>query len=339
MMNSVAQKYIDEIRQFSQRIKPLVVVRCATYNHVAYIRDALESFVAQQTDFPFIVIVHDDASTDGTQEIIKEYVDKYPYIIKPIFEKENQYSKGNGDVSKIFDAACLATGAKYIALCEGDDYWINSLKLQKQVNFLEIHEDYGLVHTNALQVNWRDRFKSKLHIDRDIPVGNVYRNLLNGNFIYTPSVLFRTDLLKIKKREINPRWYFDRVLWLCFSKHTKFHYLNEDMVVYRVVENSATHGNHKEVYGRMVKWSHKILEFLKANDTPTEDINYFLRPRYSLLLKYSYLAGDHNAVNEYWNLIKGLSKHSLQDYLFKILNTVKFPVNWYDRLRRLRKDY
>ena len=139
MMNSVVQKYIDEIRQFSQRIKPLVVVRCITYNHVAYIRDALESFVAQQTEFPFIVIVHDDASTDGTQEIIKEYADKYPNIIKPIFEEENQYNKGNGEFGNIVDTACRVTGAKYIAVCEGDDYWIDPLKLQIQVNYLESH--------------------------------------------------------------------------------------------------------------------------------------------------------------------------------------------------------
>ncbi len=125
--------------------KYLVAIKCATYNHEPYIRDALEGFVMQKTNFPFVAIVHDDASTDGTPDIIREYAAKYPDIIKPIYETENQYSKRDGSLRRIMNAAVEASGAKYVALCEGDDYWTDPLKLQKQVDFLESHPDYSLV--------------------------------------------------------------------------------------------------------------------------------------------------------------------------------------------------
>lgn len=128
--------------------KPLVVIRCITYNHEPFIRDALEGFVMQKTSFPFVAVVHDDASTDGTASIIREYAEKYPNIIKPIYETENQYSKRDGSLRRIMNEACDATGAKYIAFCEGDDYWIDPLKLQKQVDFLEANPEYGMCYTN-----------------------------------------------------------------------------------------------------------------------------------------------------------------------------------------------
>jgi len=95
----------------------------------------------QQTTFPFEAIVHDDASTDGSAAVIREYADKYPDIIKPIFETENQYSKQDGSLTRIMDAA-MHPDSKYIAYCEGDDYWTDPHKLQLQVDFLESHPDY-----------------------------------------------------------------------------------------------------------------------------------------------------------------------------------------------------
>ena len=94
----------------------------------------LDGFMMQQTNFAFEVLIHDDASTDGTTEIIKEYEAKYPEIIKPIYEEENQWVKGRRG-SAVFNFP-RAKG-KYIAMCEGDDYWTDPLKLQKQVDFLE----------------------------------------------------------------------------------------------------------------------------------------------------------------------------------------------------------
>ena len=115
--------------------RPLMVsIQCFTYNHEPYIRQCLEGFVMQKTNFRFEAIVHDDASTDGTATIIREYAEKYPDIIKPIFETENQYSKRDGSLDRIMDEACKG---KYIALCEGDDYWTDPLHLMKQITFLE----------------------------------------------------------------------------------------------------------------------------------------------------------------------------------------------------------
>ncbi len=126
--------------------KILVSIRCLVYNHEPYLRQCLEGFVMQRTNFRFEAIVHDDASTDGSAAIIREYAEKYPDIIKPIYETENQYSKHDGALTRIMNAACRG---KYIAMCEGDDYWIDPLKLQKQVDWLEKHPDCNLVFSNA----------------------------------------------------------------------------------------------------------------------------------------------------------------------------------------------
>ena len=139
---------------------PLVSVSCTTFNHAAYIRQCLDPILSQQTNFPFEIIIHDDASTDGIKEIIEEYVAKYPGIIHPIFQTENQYSKGiRGLPSRYNYPRCRG---KYIAICEGDDYWTDPLQLQKQVDFLEAHEDYVMTyhdmdvvdqHGNILQLS------------------------------------------------------------------------------------------------------------------------------------------------------------------------------------------
>jgi glycosyltransferase involved in cell wall biosynthesis len=123
---------------------PLVSIKCLVYNHEPYLRQCLNGFVMQKANFAFEAIVHDDASTDKSAEIIKEYAAKYPDIIKPIYETVNQYSKADGSITRIMNAAISPT-AKYIAMCEGDDYWIDPLKLQKQVDWLEAHSDYYIV--------------------------------------------------------------------------------------------------------------------------------------------------------------------------------------------------
>ncbi len=130
--------YMDKIDY-----KPLVAIHCLVYNHEPYLRDCFEGFVMQKTNFPFVAIVHDDASTDGSAEIIREYERKYPHIFKPIYEKENLYSTGGFNaINKVMFDAIEENTAKYIAFCEGDDYWTDPQKLQKQVDFMETNEEY-----------------------------------------------------------------------------------------------------------------------------------------------------------------------------------------------------
>lgn len=111
----------------------MVSVICTAYNHEKYIRQCLDGFVMQKTDFKYEVIVHDDASTDSTPEIIREYQKNYPDIIKPILQTENQYSKGI-DLVRL----CMENvNGRYIAFCEGDDFWTDEYKLQKQFEAME----------------------------------------------------------------------------------------------------------------------------------------------------------------------------------------------------------
>lgn len=171
----------------------MVSVRCYAYNHSKYIQQCLESILMQKTNFLFEIIVHDDASTDNTATIIKGYEEKYPNLIKAIYEKDNQYSKHDGTIKRIMDTH---THGKYIAICEGDDYWIDPLKLQKQFDFMEDHKDYSLCGTNGL-ILWdngvsdpkyfNDIFKSKELLSTDI-IGHWY--LPTASLFYRKDVIF-----------------------------------------------------------------------------------------------------------------------------------------------------
>ena len=126
----------------------LVSINCAVYNHEAFLRQCLDGILMQQTDFRLEVIVHDDASTDNSVAIIREYTKKYPEIIKPIFQTENQYSKHDGTITRIM---AQHTNGDYIAYCEGDDYWTDPHKLQKQVDYMESHPECMLCFHNVMQ--------------------------------------------------------------------------------------------------------------------------------------------------------------------------------------------
>lgn len=121
--------------------EPLVSIICEVYNHEPYIQQCLEGFVMQRTSFPFEILIHDDASTDGSAGIIKEYEAKHPDLFRPIYQQENQYSKG---INIWFNIQFPRAKGKYIAICEGDDYWTDPLKLQKQVVFMENHYECSM---------------------------------------------------------------------------------------------------------------------------------------------------------------------------------------------------
>lgn len=214
----------------------IVSVQCMAYNHEPYIRECLEGFVMQQTNFRFEAIVHDDASTDGTADIIREYAEKYPDIIKPIFETENQYSKHDGSIERIMNEACIG---KYIALCEGDDYWTDPLKLQKQVDFLEEHEEYSMCCTAFSQtVNGNEMEKTEIVFDLDdIDI----RRILEGQWIGTLTVMYRRDLTIDYKPPFPNLPMGDLPLWCHLAKKGKIKYFNEITANYRRLDTSACH--------------------------------------------------------------------------------------------------
>lgn len=222
-------------------LKFIVAIKCAVYNHEPYLRQCLDGFVMQKTNFKFVAIVHDDASTDKSAEIIKEYAEKYPEIIKPIYEIENQYSKRNGSLRKVMESAIFATGCKYIAICEGDDYWVDPFKLQKQVDVLESSEYIGLVYSKV-QYFYQSKNKFKEEFGQEY---NDYSSLLRKNCIPTLTAVLRTDLYKKYIEEIQPStkgWKMgDYPMWLWFAQNSKLYFLNEIQGVYRVLDNSASH--------------------------------------------------------------------------------------------------
>jgi len=122
-------------------VDPLVSICCITYNQSDFIRDAINSFLMQETIYPFEIIVHDDASTDGTDKIVHEFINKYPDKVIGIFQKENQYSK---NIKPLIHYVLPKARGKYIALCEGDDFWTDKFKIQKQVEFLENNPECSL---------------------------------------------------------------------------------------------------------------------------------------------------------------------------------------------------
>lgn len=225
---------------------PLVSVRCITYNHEPYIAQALDGFLMQKTNFPFEVIVHDDAGPDKTADIIREYEAKFPKIIKPIYETENQYSKHDGSLGRIVDAACKG---KYIALCEGDDYWIDENKLQMQVEFLENNPDYGMCYTQAKVYN-----QKKNEYEKNVIIGSnceSYETIfMNGYDIPSLTRCCNRNLYMQYIEDIQPstkHWKMgDLPLALWFAKNSKIKYIPKLTSVYRILEESASHSYDKQ---------------------------------------------------------------------------------------------
>lgn len=214
--------------------KPLVSVVCLTFNQAAFIRETLEGFLIQETRFPFEVIVHDDASTDGTQAIIQEYAARYPSIIKPIYQQQNQYSLGVPFITKIF--ASLDT--PYIAICEGDDFWTDPHKLQLQVDFLERHEAYVMAFHDAYMFNEQG-------IIRNVQLAGLHRRdasqqeLLRARYFSTLTVCFR-NVIKALPPELHGVRMEDMCWWSLLGAHGKGKYMKEIRpAAYRVHKNGV----------------------------------------------------------------------------------------------------
>ena len=205
-------------------MEPTVSVVALTYNHAAFLAHCLDSILAQQVGFPYEVVLHDDASTDGTTEIVRDYAARYPDVIRPIIQAENQYSKERGRVTRIVYGAARG---KYIALCEGDDYWTDPMKLQKQVDAMEADPQAVGCFTDAwneqdgVRTSYLDGIYAKPPASRTLG----QREMVLGQNIPTCTFLFRRDALFPLPDILNQAPVGDTVLYVHLTAKGHIRYL------------------------------------------------------------------------------------------------------------------
>jgi len=213
---------------------PLVTIRCITYNHAPYICDAIEGFLMQNTSFPFEILIHDDASTDGTAEIVKKYESKYPHLIKAVYQKENQYSKG----IRVAQYLSPLIKGKYIALCEGDDYWTDPKKLEKQVKILEERAELDMCIHSAISIETKTGLKELIGNFADYETVISVEKIIERRpaIIPTAAILIRSEVSieTDKFFELNPGQTVGDIFIQFFGglRGGAF-FLNQPMSVYR----------------------------------------------------------------------------------------------------------
>ncbi len=213
---------------------PLVSIWCTTYNHANFIRDAIEGFLIQVTTFPVEIFIHDDASTDGTVDIISEYTAKYPGLFWTVAQKDNQFSKGNAIV--LFDYLAKQRG-EYVALCEGDDYWTNPCKLQKQCDLMVSNRDYTLCHHKVIiKDHATDTTIKAFSEEKDRVHGISGKRLVEYNFIHTCSAMLSTRHIRSANLEalLPGLKLADWPLFVAVSQNRQIAYIDEAMAVYRL---------------------------------------------------------------------------------------------------------
>lgn len=286
-------------------IQPLVSVTVATYQHANYIKECLDGILMQKVTFPYEIILGEDGSVDGTQEICKEYAEKHPDKIRLFIRdrKLSQYVGENGKVTR-FNGIWnrMSARGKYIAWCEGDDYWIDPLKLQKQVDFLENHKDYGLVCTDfdLISEGVHEYRLNNSWVKNDNEVLEAI--LLAKCDIGTLTVLYRKSIYDNLPHLYRGQGFLmgDLPLWIEFAFTSKIKYLKMRTACYRRLNNSASHSTdfHKRkiflesIIACRLFYIEKLgLEYLK------KDVEILKK---YLLLKMSSLEGQKEEVFPYF---------------------------------------
>lgn len=226
---------------------PLLATGTLAYNHELYIRDCIEGILKQKTTFPVKVCIFEDYSTDETASIIKEYEEKYPSLFMVFYQPQNTYNKPiRREALKPYLEA--RNTAKYIALCEGDDYWTDSYKLQKQVEILEDHKSLIAVATNASVCDFsgNELQKEKMVIPPSNVEGEYSLNdfFNKGNQYPTLSVVFRNQNMNFimeKTNEMSNPFLGDWILWVLLHMHGNFYFINQVTCTYRMNPTSITH--------------------------------------------------------------------------------------------------
>lgn len=318
----ILSKRIDDkysmLNRLNENRNVMVSICCVTYNHENYIREAIDSFLMQKTKFPIEILIHDDASTDGTAEIIKEYENKHPDIIKPIYQTENQYQQGR-TISPVYQWP-RARG-KYIAMCEGDDYWTDPLKLQKQVDFLEKNQDYSICfHPVKISKGGDiidDYITENVHETTDI------YDLARGNYIHTPSVLFKRLWDEL------PEWITscsvgDYPLHMLNAQYGKIKKLPEEMAIYRIHDSNiwANNDNVSKEIKRLEFLSEMINHF---DDEKIQGIFFNRKIRIATnLAKTFHDLNDSDKANLYFLKLTQLNTSSIREQYYKNSQAPKF---------------
>lgn len=253
----------------------MVSVVCLAYNHEKYITKALDGFVSQKTDFAYRIIVHDDASTDGTAAIIREYAERYPGLICPIYQTENQYSK-KIPIHKTHVVPHLA--GKYVALCEGDDYWTDPLKLQKQFDAMEAHPECSMCTHTVREITEAgeetDAFRPRTTLSEGAYGTQQFLDIKRNYPFQTACYFMRAELWKSLVQD-PPAFrrvalVGDEPLLLFMAAHGPIYYLPECMSVYRVCSiGSWSYRNQQDPQRRIVQMR-KNYEMMCLYDEYTE---------------------------------------------------------------------
>jgi len=318
MLNKTEQEIIKNWK--GNLSNPKVSICCITFMHENYILQALDSFLMQETSFPFEIIVRDDGSSDKTAEIIRQYQKKYSKIIKPILEPENTYSKGIRATPAVFKKAI----GEYIALCEGDDYWTDKDKLQIQVNFLDNNKEYNGSFHDSLNM-YDDESKNDLRIgNRDIDEDVDTASLIYENNIATASLIFRNNLGEL------PKYYQetkkgDYAVAIRVSEFGKLKYIPKIMSVYRIHEGGIWSLKKKEFHElEALKFFNLVSEYFD-DENINEVVNIRLKLIYSnLAIVYFREKKKRVAFNYLLKIIiSNSSKHKSLNYKKVIKEMIK----------------
>lgn len=304
-------------QKWPEGTNPLVSTATLTYNHEPYIRACLDGILMQKTTFPVRVTIFEDASTDRTAEIVKEYADKYPGLIFAFCQKENTYGKGEirqKALQPYFEARSVA---KYIALCEGDDYWTDPLKLQKQVEFLEGNPEFSMCFHNAMLKYENNPSKNRKFTEletREYSGDEILRKWT----IPTASVVYRTSMYEPVS---HPDFIFgDIVLFLSLSQKGRIYGLNENMSVYRKHDGGVTKANKKNIFEFKKKYIKHISAIkITFNGELEETCNEMLAERHIDLARFQIYRFD----KEFLNSLKKSYKLNSKSFLKNLFNVKK----------------
>ena len=224
----------------NQELLPIVSVCSTTFNNAPYTRQCLDGILMQITSFPFEVIINDDCSTDGTTEILREYEKKFPGVVKPIYHEENLYSKG---IRGLYRNFCFPKAkGKYIACCDGDDYWTDPLKLQKQYDIMEANPQFVLCHHNYRVLN----NETGIIVDNKTKVPSVMdlAKAASHGYIHNSSMFFRNLDIELIPSEIKFPYTPYQYFWaLRLAEFGDIYYIDEAMEVYRVHSGGTFNGS------------------------------------------------------------------------------------------------